>query len=73
MNEETGCDAVEMFAESDRVSVYRCELGCLHFTIGPLALRLTPSEFAEIAAVVLCATERLQLGAHPHRFDPSRS
>ena len=73
MSEDPDCGAVEMFTESDHVSVYRCELGCLHFTIGPLALRLTPSEFAEIAAVVLYATERVQLGAHQPRFDPSRS
>lgn len=52
-------DLFEMFAESENVSVYRCERGCLHLTIGPLGLRLSLAEFAEIAAVVLCAAERI--------------
>lgn len=57
---EVNCDAVDVFAESQNVSVYRCAMGCLHFTIGPVAMRLTPAEFAEIAAVVLCAAEQMQ-------------
>jgi hypothetical protein len=51
--------AAEVLAESDNVSIVRCASGGLHVHIGPLAIALSPTEFAEVAAVVLYAIERL--------------
>jgi len=51
--------AAEVMAESENVSVVRCGSGGLHVHIGPMAVALSPTEFAEVAAVILCAVERL--------------
>ncbi|MPY87843.1 MAG: hypothetical protein GEU99_07975 [Luteitalea sp.] len=61
-----GDTAHEVFAESDQVAVFRCDRGCLHFQFGPVTVTLTLEEFTEIAAVVLCAAERLHLGTAAH-------
>jgi len=50
----------EVLAESDNVSVARCPDGAVHLQMGPVTLSLTASEFAEVAAVVVYAIERLQ-------------
>ena len=42
------------------MSIARCGTGTVHLQMGPLPLSLTPNEFAEVAAVVVCAIERLE-------------
>ena len=42
------------------MAIVRCRSGSVHLQIGPVTLTLTPNEFAEVAAVVVCAIERLQ-------------
>lgn len=61
----------ELLAESAHVAIVRCRSGSVHLQIGPVTLTLTPNEFAEVAAVVVCAIERLQQrsasgSARPH-------
>ena len=50
----------ETLAESEHVSVARCDGGSIHLQMGPVTLSLTANEFAEVAAVIVCAIERLQ-------------
>ena len=50
----------EMLAESEHVSIARCAGGTIHLQMGPVTLSLSSSEFAEVAAVVVYAIERLQ-------------
>jgi hypothetical protein len=50
----------EVLAESEHVSIARCTGGTIHLQMGPVTLSLTPNEFAEVAAVVVYAIERLQ-------------
>jgi hypothetical protein len=50
----------ELLAESEHVSIVRCSGGTVHLQMGPVTLSLTPAEFAEVAAVVVFAIERLQ-------------
>jgi hypothetical protein len=50
----------EVLAESEHVSVARCAAGGVHLQMGPVTLSLTANEFAEVAAVIVCAIERLQ-------------
>lgn len=52
----------ELLAESEHVSIVRCSGGTVHLQMGPVTLSLTPAEFAEVAAVVVYAIERLQRG-----------
>jgi hypothetical protein len=52
----------EVLAESEHVSIARCGTGSVHLQMGPVTLSLTAAEFAEVAAVVVCAIERLQRG-----------
>jgi len=55
----------EMLAESEHVSIVRCSSGTIHLQMGPVTLSLTPGEFAEVAAVVVYAIERLQRAQEP--------
>jgi hypothetical protein len=55
----TGCQH-EVLADSRNVSIACCSGGGIHLQMGPVTLSLTASEFAEVAAVVVCAIERLQ-------------
>jgi hypothetical protein len=57
--------AQELLAESEHVSIVRCNGGTVHLQMGPVTLSLTPGEFAEVAAVVVYAIERLQRGQQP--------
>ena len=50
----------EVLAESEHVSIVRCSGGTIHLQMGPVTLSLTPTEFAEVAAVMVYAIERLQ-------------
>ena len=52
----------ETLAESEHVSIVRCGGGTIHLQMGPVTLSLTPAEFAEVAAVVVYAIERLERG-----------
>ncbi|MGH9158789.1 MAG: hypothetical protein ACRD2X_02220 [Vicinamibacteraceae bacterium] len=56
----------EVFAETDQVAVFRCDHGCLHLQFGSVNITVTLEEFTEIAAVVLCAAERMQIGTLVH-------
>jgi hypothetical protein len=56
----------EVFAETDQVAVFRCDRGCLHLQFGSVNITVTLEEFTEIAAVVLCAAERMQTGTLLH-------
>jgi hypothetical protein len=49
----------DLLAESDHVAIVRCG-ATIHFQLGPVTLDLTPAEFAEVAAVVVSAIERLK-------------
>ena len=55
----------EVLAESEHVSIVRCSGGTVHLQMGPVTLSLTPGEFAEVAAVVVYAIERLQRAQGP--------
>lgn len=55
----------EVLAESENVSIARCPSGSVHLQMGPVTLSLTAGEFAEVAAVVVYAIERLQKGRQP--------
>ena len=50
----------ELLAESEHVSIVRCSGGTVHLQMGPVTQSLTAGEFAEVAAVVVYAIERLQ-------------
>lgn len=56
----------EVFAETDQVAVFRCDRGCLHLQLGSVNITVTLEEFTEIAAVVLCAAERIPIGTLAH-------
>lgn len=49
----------DMLAESEHVAIVRCG-ATIHFQLGPITIDLTPAEFAEVAAVVVSAIERLK-------------
>jgi hypothetical protein len=51
--------AADLLAESDHVAIVRCG-ATIHFQLGPVTLDLTPAEFAEVAAVVVSAIDRLK-------------
>ncbi len=73
MSAETGTppSGHDLLAESTHVSIVRCGGGTIHLQMGPVTLSLTPAEFAEVAAVVVCAIERLQRrAAAPARSRP---
>lgn len=59
MHDHTGDDGYEVLAESDDCCVYRCEHGCLHLQIGDVNVRLEDSRFADLAAVIDEAAEKL--------------
>ena len=49
----------DLLAESDHVAIVRCG-ATIHFQLGPVTLDLTAAEFAEVAAVVVSAIDRLK-------------
>jgi hypothetical protein len=51
--------ATDLLAESDHVAIVRCG-ATIHFQLGPVTLDLTAAEFAEVAAVVVSAIDRLK-------------
>lgn len=55
-----------VLAESRNVSVSTCSGACVHLQFGRVAMSVTRQEFAEIAAVLRAAAERLQLESAPH-------
>jgi len=64
MNEDIPCRRRRL-AERASFSVDECDCGAIHLTIGYITLRLDPSAYREVAALMSEALEHLNL---PHRL-----
>ena len=67
MRRDEACAQRELAAGAGS-RVDQCDHGTVHLTVGALTLRLSPEQFADLAATLAAAAERLGAPARTERW-----